>query len=208
MTANNQVRITLDNGVILIYDYFVDTWATFTTLFAVDSVIWDNRHAFINSTGFVSVQDLDPNNPVYNDNGASYPMEIMTGWIPFGGIQGFQRLYKLTLLGTFKSEHNLQTQLYYDYNNASSQTIVVSPQVPSTYGTGDYGEESPYGGDFDLYQYELRNARQKCMSVKIKIMDTAVEGVPLEEGYDLSNIRFSYGVIGGSNRLRNAQTFG
>jgi hypothetical protein len=76
------------------------------------------------------------------------------------------------------------------------------------YGTNEYGEESPYGGEFDLYQYELLNSRQKCMSVKLQIRDTAVEGETLGRGYELSNMRLSYGVIGGSNRVRIAQTFG
>jgi hypothetical protein len=131
---------------------------------------------------------------IWTDNGTGYSMEVMTGWLTFGGIQGFQRLYGLTLLGSYNSNHALDCTLYYDYNNASYQTINVIPQVPSTYGEGDYGDE-PYGGDFDLYQYQLRNQRQKCMSVKIKIRDSAVAGETLDRGYELSNIRLSYGVI-------------
>ena len=207
MTANNQIRITLENNVILVYDYYVENWAIFTPLSAVDSVIWKGKHAFITAEGFVSVQDLD--GIVYTDNTTSYPMEVMTGWLPFAGIQGFQRVYKMTLLGTFKSVHELQCELYYDYNDASAQTITVVPQIPSLYGgPSPYGSGSPYGDSFDLYQYELRPARQKCMSIKMKINDIASTGTPLAEGYDLSNIRLSYGVEGGSNRVRNQQTFG
>ena len=205
MAQNNQVRLTLEGGTILVYDYYVEAWATFTQLDAVDSIIWKGKHTFITETGFVAVQGL--NGDVYTDNGVSYPMLIMTSWIPFGGIQGYQRIYKMTLLGTFKSDHNLQCRLYYDYNNAYYQTITVDPQIPATYGTALYGAETPYGGEFDLYQYELRPERQKCMSIRMKIQDTPVDGV-LTEGYDLSNIRFSFGVIGGNNRVRAAQVAG
>jgi len=204
MSDNNQIRFTLDTNVILVYDYFIDTWATFTPLTAVDSVVWDDAHTFINSNGRVQKQD----NTIWTDNGTGYQMELTTGWLTFGGIQGFQRLYKITLLGNYNSSHNLQCNLYYDFNNAITQTITVEPQVPSVYGSGEYGEESPYGGEFDLYQYELYNARQKCMSVKMQIRDTAVEGETLGRGYELSNMRLSYGVIGGSNRIRAAQGFG
>jgi hypothetical protein len=136
-------------------------------------------------------------------------MEITTSWFTLSGIQGFQRLWNIMLLGQFKSPHKLQTQLYYNYNNAASQTIVVSPITPSTYGSSSpYGNETPYGGSFDLYQYELRPTWEKCMSVKLSITDTISGSAPLTEAYELSNLRFSYGVIGGSNRLKNAQIFG
>lgn len=207
MTANNQVRITLENNVILVYDYFVQNWAIFTPLSAVDSVVWDGKHAFINSSGLVSVQDLN-DVKVYTDNTVSYPMEIMTGWLPFSGIQGFQRVYKMTLLGEFKSVHELECELYYDYNEAVAQTINVVPQVPTVYGLPSPYGTGVYGGSFDLYQYELRPARQKCMAIKMKINDIASTGTTLEEGYDLSNIRLSYGVEGGSNRVRNEQVAG
>lgn len=204
LSDNNQIRFTLENNVFLVYDYFIDAWATFTPLTAVDSVIWNDTHTFINSNGRVQKQD----STIWTDNGTGYQMEITTGWLAFGGIQGFQRLYKIILLGNYNSSHNLQCNLYYDYNNAVYQTITVEPQVPGVYGNGEYGEESPYGGEWDLYQYELLNNRQKCMSVKLQIRDTAVEGETLGRGYELSNMRLSYGVIGGSNRVRIAQTFG
>ena len=201
----NQVRITLDNNTILVYDYYVDNWATFTGLSAVDSAIWNDTHAFIRDTGKVMVET--PN--TYTDDGVTYPMEITTGWMNFGGVQGFQRLWKSTLLGEFKSPHQLQVSFYYDYNDNAEQTISVTPIAPSTYGSGSpYGSESPYGGTFQLYQYELRNNRQKCMSVKMKITDVNPTAGTLEEGYELSNIRLSYGVIGNSNRLKNSQVFG
>lgn len=204
MSDNNQVRFTLEGNIILVYDYFVETWVIFTPLAAVDSVIWNDTHALISTGGRVSTQR--PN--VWTDNGTGYSMEFTTGWLTFGGIQGFQRLYKLTLLGNYNSNHILQANLFYEYNNSIYQTINVEPQVPSTYGTGIYGSETPYGGEFDLYQYELRNERQKCMAVKLQIKDIAAEGQTLDRGFELSNIRFTYGVIGGANRLRNAQTFG
>ena len=209
MTNNNQVRLTLDNSTFIVYDYYVDNWLTFTQLNAVDSVIWNDEHTFIGSVGKTFVETPG----TYKDDGVSYPMEIMTGWVNVGGIQGFQRLWNIQLLGAYKSNHTLQTQLYYNYNDAAYQTINVEPIIPNTYGGGSpYGSPvgEPYGGSNTItapYQYELRPKWEKCMSFKLKIMDTPVEG-ELSEGYELSNIRLSYGIIGGSNRLKNGQTFG
>jgi len=203
MSKNNQVRITLDNSSFLVYDYYVQNWATFTGLNAVDSIIWNDEHAFIGSQGKVFVET--PN--TYQDDGVSYPMEIESGWFEFGGVQGFQRLWNMQMLGEFKSPHNLQCELYYNFNNAPYQTIIVQPINPSFYGSGIYGYEDPYGGSYVPYQYELRPKWEKCDSIRIKIKDIPSSG-SLEEGYELSNIRLSYGVIGGSNRLKNAQIFG
>jgi len=205
MANNNQVRLSLDNNTFLVYDYFVDNWATFTGLSAVDSIIWNDNHAFIRDIGKVCVETPD----TYQDDGVSYSMEVMTSWAAFGGIQGYQRLWNIQLLGEFKSPHNLLCEFYYNYNNSPFQTIEVTPVSPSFYGgPSPYGNEDVYGGQFNLYQYELRPEWEKCMSVKVKISDTLSGSAPLAEGYELSNLRFSYGVIGGSNRLKNAQVFG
>jgi hypothetical protein len=204
MAKNNQVRLTLDNSSFLVYDYFVDAWSTFTTLNAVDSVIWNSQHAFIGSVGKLFVETPD----TYTDDGASYPMEIETGWINLGGIQGYMRLWNIMLLGQFLSPHKLNCSLAYNYNNATYQNIVIDPTASSFYGTGPYGFETPYGVSFSPYQYEIRPEWEKCNAFRLKINDTISGSVPLEEAYELSNIRLSYGVIGGSNRLKNQAIFG
>ena len=204
MSKNNQVRISLDNSSFLVYDYYVQNWATYTGVNAVDSIIWNNEHAFIGTEGKVFVETPG----TYQDDGASYSMEIETGWFEFGGVQGFQRLWDMTMLGEFKTPHNLQCDLYYDFNNSPYQTIIVEPINPSFYGGGSpYGYDDPYGGLFAPYQYAILPKRQKCDSIRVRIKDIASSG-SLEEGYELSNIRLSYGVIGGTNRMKATQTFG
>jgi hypothetical protein len=203
MAENNQIRITLDTAKVLVYDYFVDAWSIFTNIDAVDSIIWKQTQAYIDSTGKVAIET--PN--TFEDDGTPYSMEITTGWLNMSGIQGFQRLWKFYILGEFKSEHELEVNLYYDYNNTIGQTINVEPVVPNFYGgTSPYGSGS-YGGSFDLYQYEIRPARQKCMCIKVQISDQAVSGA-LGQGYELSNLRFEYGVEGGGNRVRDRQVAG
>ena len=203
MANNNQVRITLDNSTFLVYDYYVNNWATFTNLNAVDSIIWNGEHAFIGNGGKVFIET--PN--TYTDDGAAISMDIETGWFEFGGVQGFQRLWNIMLLGEFKSAHNLECSLYYNFNNGATQQILVEPSTPGVYGTGIYGYETPYGGTFQPYQYEIRPIIEKCDSIRLRIRDIASTG-SLEEGYELSNVRLSYGIIGGSNRLKNSQIFG
>ena len=203
MNENNQIRITLDSATVLVYDYYVDAWSVFTGINAVDSIIWNNRQAYIRSNGQVLIET--PN--TYEDDGTPYSMGITTSWLNLSGIQGFQRLWKFYILGEYKTDHQLQVNLYYDYNNASSQTITVEPVIPTYYGSqSPYGSGS-YGGNFDLYQYEIRPQRQKCMAMKVSIQDIPVSGA-LGQGFNLSNLRFEYGVEGGGNRVRDRQIAG
>ena len=203
-TKLNQVRLTLENNLCLVYDYFIDVWCAFANINAVDSIIWNNEHTYIRSNGAV----LQENPNSYTDGTSAYPMKVSTTWLQFSGIQGFQRLYKFYILGDWRTPHRLKVQLYYDYNEAYSQEIIVEPQPLSTYGNSNYGSETPYGGVFNLYQYEIRPARQKCMCMKVVISDITSGSAPLGPSCDISNLRFEYGVIGKGNRLRDNQTVG
>lgn len=203
-TKLNQVRLTLDTGITLVYDYFIDVWSVFTNINAVDSVIWNNQHTYIRSNG----QVLQETEGSYVDGSSAIPMKISTTWLQLSGIQGFQRLFRFYILGSWKSSHQLKVQLSYDYNDAYSQEIIVNPVPLSTYGTGNYGSESPYGGEFALYQYQINPARQKCMCMKVVISDIPSGSVALGASCDISNLRFEYGVEGKGNRLRDANIAG
>jgi len=185
MADKNQIRFTTDADLILVYDYFIENWCTFEPLSAVDSVVFNDVHTFIKSNGTVVVETPG----VYTDDTVAYPMEFMTNWFQFGGVQGYQRFWAAQVLGEFKSAHELAFDLYYNYSENVQETITVLPTAPS-------GNE--------IYQYEIRPSFQKCQSFKMKIYDTDTTG----ESYALSNVRLSYGIIGGRNRLTESQTFG
>lgn len=202
MAQNNQIRLTTDNNIALVYDYYVDAWCVFKPLNAVDSVIWNGKQSYIRSNG----QIMNEASGIYTDNGSFYPMKITTSWLNLSGIQGFERIYKFYVLGQYKSAHQLQIKLSYDYNNATYQTITVDPVVPSYYGGSPYGTGS-YGGNYTPYQYEIRPQRQKCMNMRVTISELPVSG-SLLEGVQISNLRFEYGVEGGGNRVRDRQVAG
>lgn len=203
MKTNNQIRLTLNSNKALVYDYYVQAWSVFTNVNAVDSIVWNNHHAYIRSNGQVMIET--PN--TFTDDGSSYSMKITTSWLNFTGIQGFERIWKFYILGDYRSAHQLQVDLSYDYNNSIYQTITLTPETPDYYGGATpYGSGS-YGGDVNNYQYRINVKKQKCMSMKATIQDIPLSG-SLEEGMFLSNLRFDIGVIGGSNRVKAAQQAG
>lgn len=202
--TQNQVRLTLENDVVLVYDYFVGQWATFTNIQAVDSIIWEDKHTFIRADGTV----LDERAGVYTDNGSIIPMKIQTTWLGLSGIQGFQRLFRFYILGGYRSPHQFSVKLNYDFNENYTQQIIVSPETVGTYGSEVYGlSGSYYGGEYAVYQWDVRPERQKCMNMRVTIEDLPSSG-SLEAGADISNLRFEYGVEGKGNRLRKQQIVG
>lgn len=138
--TTNQVRFTLDSGVALVYDYYAQQWGVFTKVDAVDSVVFGGLHTFLRSDG--QVRRETPG--VWSDAGSPIRMKLTTTWLQFAGIQGFQRVYKLLVLGEYDSPHRLRAGLAFDFDPAIKQTdyfdVTSILQQPQTYGL-----ETPYG---------------------------------------------------------------
>ena len=205
MANVNQIRITLETNKVLVYDYFVSAWCVFTNINAVDSVIWNATHSYIRSNGQTLVET--PN--TFTDDGVHYNLKVTTTWLNLSGIQGFERLWHFYILGNYLTPHQLSVKLYYDYNSAYSQEIIINPVIPNFYGQDVYGlpSGSVYGGEYSPYQYRVNPARQKCMNMKVQIQDLPYSG-SLDAALDISNLRFEYGVEGGGNRVRKRQYAG
>jgi hypothetical protein len=64
MADVNQVRMTMDTGITIVYDYFVNQWSVDTGLMAQDSTLWQgSRYALVQSSGRVLVENAD----IYTD---------------------------------------------------------------------------------------------------------------------------------------------
>lgn len=190
----NQIRFTLEDGTILMYDYYYNQWGTFTNLSALSSTIYNGLHTYLLDTGVVRIENpdsyLDASNPVN--------MRFRSAWIKVGGIQGYQRLYQLQLIGKYYTPHKLQVQVCYDYNPNPAQTVIITPYNYSG-GYGDepyYGDGSPYGGPGQLEQWQVYFERQRCQAVQIiinEVFDASYETTP-GQGFTLSALSFVIGL--------------
>src|SRR6185437_12680034 len=106
-----QVRFTLDNGTALVYDYFFEQWSVYTNISAVDACIFDSNFTYIQSGGSIFTEDQS----VFTDNGSFIQLSLTTSWLSFAGVQGFQRVKQLLILGSYKSPHTLQVNVASDF---------------------------------------------------------------------------------------------
>lgn len=201
-----QIRIILDNGIALVYDYLVGQWSTFTNHNAVSAFVWNGAYSYLRSNG----QVLNESSSSYSDNGTFYALKFTTNWLEFAGVQGFQRVKKLLVLGDYKSPHKLQIDLAYDFDSTITQSSVVD--VNSLYpltvygGTSPYGGDSVYGGAFPSEQFRIFTSRQKCDAIQITVQD--ILATTPGEGFSISNLSFEVGVKKGLNKLPAAQSVG
>jgi hypothetical protein len=193
---SNQVRFTLSSGVTLMYDYYYEQWGTFYNVPGVSSTIFENQHTFINSSG-AAYQEA-PN--TYIDGAVPTLIQFTTGPLRLGDLQNYQRAYFFYLLGTYISPHKLAISITYDYENAPSQTVVITPNNYSTpYGAGasqsPYGQGNPYGGPGSLETWRVFFERQRCMALSISVQEIfdATLGAAAGAGLTLSGINFICG---------------
>lgn len=202
-----QVRFCLDSGVALMYDYLVEQWSVFTNHKAVDSIIFQGQFTYLTADGLV----LQETPGQYSDNGEFIQLRLITSWLSFAGLQGFQRVRRLLLLGEYNALHNLRVFAAYDFNPyATQETVIPAGQLLGTgvYGSDAfYGDTSPYGGAFPLYQFVVKLSRQKCETIQFTIEDTQ-SGLIQEESFSISAMSMEVGIKRGLNKMAATNTFG
>jgi hypothetical protein len=201
----NQVRFGLSNGQALVYDYFTRQWASFTNYSQVAATNWNGQYTILRADG--GIRQDDPT--TFLDNGAYVPMLVKTAWIQMGGVQGYQRVWKVFILGEWKSAHTLNVGLAYDYNDNQVQQIQIAAADPGSWGSSaTWGSDVVWGGGsgdgLSSYQYSASPSRQKCQAIQVTLQDTGSAG----EGMSLSSLGFLVGVLPQGARLPAARRFG
>lgn len=207
-TQYNQVIFTTSQGTALVYDYYMEQWSTWTNHVAADAVMYQGTYYWLNSNGKVFQQ----NTTSFTDAGSPILMSFTLPNLAFAGLQGYQRVFRMYILGTYKGPHTLNVQVAFDYNDTYTQfaTIQPSPANLSTWGSdiswGDGQFWGGVGGNTQLYEYRVDMAIQKCTAIRIFISDN--QASQYNEGYAISNIAFLVGVLPGGTRLPASKTYG
>lgn len=209
MATVNQVRFVTLNGPTLVYDYFMQQWSVFSGIGGVDAAIFEGQHVVVKSNGKALQQSTDG----FTDDGQAIKQRLITGWLSFAGLQAFQRVYRLMILGDYKSPHKLLVKAAYDYNPFFTQQTYIDVATlftnPLYGGDPTFGYTSPYGGVPGIgnptYEFELHLTRQKCTAVQFSIED--VQMLPYGEGMSLSALGLQVGVKQGLNKLAASRKF-
>ena len=198
--GTNQVLFTASTGRTLMYDYFYKEWSAWTLL-ADSMVLWQGTvPAFLRPDGVVAYRDMSPyDEAVFTDDSSPYPFVSRTGPLRLSdSLQGFGRMRRFQVLGTFRSPHRLKVELYYDRDVAPYETITWDPATvidqsvwgdDTTWGSGDF-----WGGSRDAatYQFEHKPQRQKFSTISFRFSMTPV-GTP-GAGYELTELALECGV--------------
>jgi len=123
----------------------------------------------------------------HKDDANFIDMNLETSWIKLNGLQGYQRVFWVGLMGEYKSAHTLNIEVSYDYK------AVVSETKTFTIAAAD-----------DPYQIRFRPKYSRCQAIKLKIYDSAQAGTG--ESLSLSGIHFVIGVKRGLYRDKPSKT--
>ena len=188
----NEVRITMDSGIVLMYDYYYSQWGTFNGVPAISSTLYNGLHTYLRTDGIIRQQTTD----AYLDGANPVLLSFTTSWLKLTGLQGFQRAYHFYFLGMYLTPHRLNVEIAYDFNPAITQTTLISP----TNFNPTYGTPTPYGsfngGPSAVEQWRVFLNKQKCQAFQITIteMYDATFGVIAGAGFTMSGLNL---VVGG-----------
>lgn len=177
MADRNEIWFACTSGDVLVFNYYFTQWSV---------IKWATTHACVYQSKFTSVSGFliyQETPGAYQRDGAGYAMKVTTGWLSFADIQGFQRIYKLLLLGDYKSAHRLQVQVAVNFDDAIVQTSTFAADVTTP------------------YQYRIFMTRQKGESIKFTIQDLAPTAGSWNEGYTLGNMAMEVGIKRSLNKL-------
>lgn len=215
LANNSQINFLSTSGTTLMYDWYYDSWSTFSTN-GSDSVI-DINGAFnmITSSGAIWVQTPG----IYIDgDGSPVIMSINTAWLKPGNVQGFQRIWKAFFEGQFYGSQPYLVQIAYNYNatvvdnftlNAGSGSSSIGTWGGSaTWGATIWGED---GGTATVYadqiQIRVYPSNQLCESIQFTVTDQVP--VPSSQTWSLNALDLELGVRrGGMKRIGNPQSLG
>jgi hypothetical protein len=203
VSHKNQIRFTTLEKECIVYNYHENKWSTFQNFKALSAVYIDNIYYYLRPDNLIYKEDSS-----YTDNGTYIKSKVESGWLSFDGTQGYQRVYRLIILGNFASDHKIKVKVAYNHINAWTQEITVDAADFSS--STAYGDSSPYGseatyGSSNQYQFRIDLAKQKCESIKISIEDIQSTA---GQGMSLSGILFVVGVKGTDYKIAQSQQYG
>ena len=197
-----QIRLTVDQGYAVVHDYYVKQWAQHTGIAAVDSAIWQDQYAYLQSNGVVMVETPGSppgniNNPslgtlaAYADNGKWIPGQLVTPHYDFAKLNGWQRIWWVYLLLKIRSACLLTVEARYDYTGGWVDYEEFPLDPGEIYGALAYGV-GDYGGDPPEFQLPFQPSQQLSSAMQLRFT-MSQNGNPVGPGLSFSGISFEWG---------------
>ena len=197
-SSTQQIRFYQSSGSVLVWDYQFGQWSQFTGFANVDAVYAGGRHyhlsnvsttpllRYTSSTAYVDVNDAGTANSLFTST-------VRTGWLSLAGIQGFQRAYRLMILGKSVGGEGAQAwdiagTLYYDFVSSSGTETFSTTATPS-------------GG---VIQLQHHMAKQKCEAIKIQLTFTP-DTSSMDYAFRITDLTLQVGLKPGYFKLPSAK---
>lgn len=206
--GTNQVRFILDNGITLMYDYYMGQWGTFNNINAISSTLYQGAQTYLNAQGLVYQETPG----TYIDGSTPVLMSFTTAWANVAGLQGYERFYQLLLLGNYFTPFKLNVQLAYDYNPSNSQATIVTPDnFGGVWGSNSvWGSPGGWGGVGQPFEARVFPQVQKCESFQVTVNELydPSYGTAPGQGLSLSGLNLTVGIKKGQRTSTAGRSFG
>lgn len=121
LESQHQIR-ALTASRLLVWDYLVNQWATWSISGARHSVMWNGVHHYCTSSA-VYAQDT-----AWGSTEATYGLDVQLAPIKFSDLVGYQKVRRIQILGEYRSAHGLRVRLARDQASSyfDDKTFTVS----------------------------------------------------------------------------------
>lgn len=196
------VRFFTAQGQTLVFDYILSRWSTFSeqpmNSQAFSAGVW----YYLTADG-TEIRFETPG--LYRDGQSGIQLTLQPAWVKPAKIvlsqfqsthsnQGWGRVYRMALLGDFKSQHLLNVAFQFDYNSIIRTTAVFNTKTGLI--TGD-----------SVYQFRMSRMPRQVMQAVLMTFTDATTGIdPLYESCTISNLVYEVGVKSGLAKLPPRKT--
>ncbi len=171
----NELWIGTSAAGTIIYNHFTQTWSRLPSLNSLHAALAGNLYTRLTSAAGQIVQETAG---AYAFQAAAIPQRLETAWMAMTGIEGYQRVYSLNMLGQrVTNPVTVYIDLYYNYDDA---TLVET--IPYTYTSV-------------ATQIRIIPKIQKCTAIKLVIRESSTNA-----GFKFTGLQFEVGVKQGLNR--------
>jgi hypothetical protein len=173
--SQHHIRV-LTEARMLVWDYEADQWAEWPIADLAHGTLWRGQHVII-ANDQVQAQAAALGAPVQ--------LDVETGWINTGGIQGFQRIWWIMVLGQLLSTCRVRVRLALNYIDDVYPDDKIWVPAPGTIGGPMQVRHGP--------------KIQQCQALKVRItaLHASLDQAPVGGGFNLTALSLECGVQGG-----------
>lgn len=203
----HEIRI-LDGARTYIYDTFEKQWSIAKAWIDYSGTMFNGigaankRYIRMTTAGALLYEDTS----THFDAGVFTPLLVRTGWISMDQFLGFERLYKVLILGRYYTPNTLTVKVFYDYVPQVIETFTFSSASGNfaQFTDANIYDDDNYAGNGYPFEVSLRPSQQKIQAIRFEITDAYVSGNG--RAFDLIGLNLVLGVKNVDAKIRDAAT--